>query len=118
MAERGDIERPFYIAELTVDDVDTWTPILDVNFNSDLIQIHHYNSLVRLFENEDANHVEVRVDKVLRGIRMAQDMMDLMIEYDYSYRWDKKVDENTMTWLAAVEASHLDEELEDFRDES
>lgn len=118
MIERDGVEAPFYTADLTIDDVETWTPVLDIGFNGDTVQLHHFNALVRLFDNEDANHVEIRIDKVLRGVRMAQDMLDLMLDYDYSYRWDKRVDEHTMNWLAAVEASHLDEEIEELQDES
>jgi len=118
MIERGDIEAPFYTADLTIDDVDTWTPVLDIGFDGGTLQLTHFNVLVRTFDNEDANHVEVRVDKVLKGIRMAQDIIDLMLDYDYSYRWDKRVDEQTVEWLAAVEASHLDEEFDEFQDES
>lgn len=111
--ERGDVERPFYTADLTIDDVDTWTPVLDIGFDDRVIQLHHFNTVVRLFENEDANHVEIRHEKVLKGVRMAQDIMDMMIAYDYSYRWDKRLDSATEDWLVAIQSSELQAEIDD-----
>jgi len=116
--EREDIERPFYTADLTVDDQEIWTPVLDVKFNDTVIQLHQFNCLVRVFETESANHVEWRTPKGVKGIRMAQELMDMMIEYDYSYRWDLRVDDSTNEWLAGIEAANLDRELGELFDES
>lgn len=118
MIERGGIERPFYTADLTIDDVETWTPVLDIGYGGITVQLHHFNTVVRLFENESANHVEFRHDKVLKGLKMAQELMDMMIEYDFSYKWDRRVDEHTMDWLIALDTAHLEQELDEVQGES
>jgi hypothetical protein len=118
MCEREDIERPFYTADLTVDDQEIWTPILNVQYGgSEVVQLHHFNTLVRLFENEDANHVEWRTKEGVKGIRMAQALIEMMVEYDYDLKWCKRVDESTLEWLSHIEADNLDDELRELQGE-
>lgn len=114
MVEREDIEPPFQIQELELDGVETWTPYLEVQVGDKTFPLHRFNTVVRLFEVESANHVELRDSKGCKGVRMAQDIIQMMVNYDFSFRWDLYVDEQTMDWLSAIEASHLDEELDSF----
>lgn len=119
MANPEDIQAPFQVGELSLDDVDTWTPYLDVQFNGRVISLHHFNTVVRLFETESANHAELREHgQPVKGIKMAKDMLDLMVEYDYSYRWDKHVDDATSEWLGEIEADALEQEWEQYDQEA
>lgn len=119
MASPEDIQAPFNVGELTLDDVETWTPYLDVQFNGEVISLHHFNTVVRLFEAESANHAELRQPgQPVKGIRMAHELLNMMVEYDYSYRWDKHVDDATSEWLGEIEASDLEAEWEQFDQEA
>lgn len=113
MVSPEEVQPPFFCEQIEYDGRELWVPYLAVSYGESQLVLHHFNTTVRLFENDSANHVEVRDGKVLKGLRMAQDMMDLMIEYDYSFRWDRFVDEHTLNWLVEVEASHIDEELDE-----
>lgn len=112
MVGRDEIQPPFGVQELELEGVETFTPYLEIKVGEETIPLHHFNVLVRLFETESANHVELRDKSGCKGIRMAQEILQQMVDYDYSFRWDRYVDENTLEWLSAIEASHLDEELD------
>ena len=113
MVNPEDVEPPFACQQMEYDGQELWIPYLTIGFDDAQLVLHHFNTVVRLFENESANHVEVRDGKQLKGLRMTQDMLDLMIEYDYSYKWDRFVDEHTMNWLVELEVGHIDEELDE-----
>ena len=118
MIGRDEIERPFYTADLTLEGQELWTPVLNIQWAEEVVQLHHFNTLVRLFQNPDANHVELQTDEGVKGVRMAQALIEMMVEYDYDLKWCKRVDPATIEWLSHIEADSLDDELRELQDGS
>lgn len=115
MVSPEDIEAPFGVGEVTLDDQKLWTPYLDVQFNGRVVSLHHFNTVVRMFELDTADHVELREDgEPVKGIKMAHELIDMMVEYDYDFRWNKRIDNATEEWLAQIEASDLEAEWEQY----
>lgn len=114
MLNPEDIKPPFFVGEATVDGQQIWTPALAVQFGSEVLNLHHHNTLVRLFKTESANHAEVRDEHGLRGLRMSQAILETMLEYEYDYQWNRVVDEESAEWLSDVEGSELEKEWEQY----
>lgn len=114
MLQPEQVEKPFGAQLIEIDDVEVWVAYLEIETPDEEIVLHPFNSLVRLFgvdHGSYANHIELRVDDRLKGIRVPQGIIDAAVAYDWSYRWDARIDEQTLKWLGGIELSHLDEEL-------
>jgi len=114
MLNPEDIKPPFFVGEATIDGQQIWTPALAVQFNDEVLHLHRFNTLVRLFKTESANHAELRDEHGLRGLRMSQAILETMVEYEYDYQWNRVVDEESAEWLADVEGSELETEWEKY----
>ncbi len=108
------IEEPFSCASFEMDGRELWTPTLEITFSAGSIVLHHFNTRVRQFANESADHLEVRVNQELKGILVNQELLQQFVDYEYPRRWDPYVDEATMDWLTATASLSIDEELRDF----
>lgn len=110
-----DVDEPFGVGELNIDGVDHEVPFLRCGFNDCEIVLHWGNSLLRAFYfNEEMNHVEYRdEEKKLKGIRMDQELMDLMQVYGWPMRVDPIPDEQTSEWFVQMEMRSLESELDD-----
>jgi len=107
------IEAPFSCSPMEIDGKEIWVPYLQIAAGGLDLVAHHFNSLVRQFADPWADHVEVKVDGQLKGIRIDHDIIDKFVEYEYSRRWDPRIDEQTMDWLTEVEGKRLAQELGD-----
>lgn len=79
------------------------------------ILLHHYNCLMRLFFDEQYNHVEMydeEEDKT-KGLMVGQAVMDLMFEMEFSCRYDYKPDEATVEWFIKSEVMIMESEIEE-----
>lgn len=114
MIERGDIEEPFETQQVDVDGISMWLPFLRVRSqDGEEIILHPFNTLIRQFEDESIDHVEVKIDGKTRGIQMDEEILDQFIDYDFSYQWNKIPDKQTVNWLAEIAMSHIDEEIDE-----
>ncbi len=114
MLNPEDIEPPFGVGRLDVDGVEYVAPFLRCNYGEGEIELHWGNATIRAFHFDDTmNHVETRIEGKLKGIRMGQDIMDLMIKYGYPMRVDPVPDEATVDWFLSMEMSELDRELDE-----
>lgn len=114
MFKPEDIDEPFGVGELEIDGVEHEVPFLRCGFEDKEIVLHYGNSLLRAFYfNEEMNHVEYREDGSLKGIKMDQELMDLMQVYGWPMRVDPIPDEQTSEWFVSMEMRSLDSELED-----
>ena len=76
--------------------------------------LHYFNTKIRTFRDEQFNHVEWRDENdTLKGIRVGQDLMDLLFENDFPYQFDPIVDEATREWFIQSEVRLLDKELDE-----
>ena len=97
---------------MELDGREIYVPFLQIVTSEEEFVLHYFNSLVRLFPDPYANHVEVREKgKTVQGVRLTTDIVDRFVEYEFPRRYDPFVDEDTLVWLSSVEASHIDDEL-------
>lgn len=106
------VEPPFECQQVDVDGIQMFVPFLRVRANGeDELILHPFNTLVRQFEDDSLDHLEVTIDGQKNGIPMDEDTLDMFIDYDFSFRWDKIPEKSTMDWLARVAMANFDEEL-------
>ena len=93
------------------------SPVIRLPATTGDIELHWYNSLARYFDDSQYNHIEhyEEVDGVerIRGLRVSQYVLDLLMENDFSYRYDKYPDEATVEWLVKLEVVIMDSELDE-----
>jgi hypothetical protein len=106
------IEPPFQCQLTEVGDRQLWIPYLEVAFGGLSVVAHHFNSVVRTFPDAYADHVEVKSDDGLKGLRLDHDIIDKFIEYQFPRRFDPYLDDATLTWLEMIEGAKLDAELD------
>ena len=76
--------------------------------------LHYFNTKIRTFKDEQFNHVEWRDEEnTLKGIRVSQELMDLLFEHEFPYQFDPVVDEPTKEWFIQSEMRLLDNELDE-----
>ena len=78
-----------------------------------LVQVLHYdNTLIRNFDDEAFDHVEVKLDDE-QMIALAGEALEVLLhDMDFSFRWDKEVDPATLDWYNNVGQVALDEFLD------
>ena len=93
------------------------TPIVRLPATTGDIELNWYNSLARYFDDSQYNHIEhyEEIDGVekIRGLRVSQYVLDLLMENDFSYRYDKYPDEATVEWFIGTQTRLLDDELDE-----
>lgn len=96
------------------------TPIVRLPATTGDIELNWYNSLARYFDDSQYNHIEhyEEIDGVekIRGLRVSQYVLDLLMENDFSYRYDKYPDEATMEWFVKSEVMIMENEIENLPD--
>lgn len=114
MFKPEDIDEPFGVGDLEIDGVEYQVPYLKCGFTNGEIMLHWGNSTLRSFYfNPDMNHVEYRdEEKTLKGVRMAQEVMDLMQVYGWPMRTDPLVDPQTTEWFVQLELHSLESDLD------
>lgn len=76
--------------------------------------LHYFNTKIRTFKDAQFNHVEWRDEEnTLKGIRVTQELMDILFEHEFPYQFDPVVDENTKEWFIKSEMRLLDGELDE-----
>lgn len=76
--------------------------------------LHYFNTRIRTFKDEQFTHVEWRDEnEVLKGIRVNQELLDLLFENDFPYSFDPVVDEATKEWFVSSEMRLLEKELDE-----
>lgn len=96
------------------------TPIVRLPATTGDIELNWYNSLARYFDDSQYNHIEhyEEIDGVekIRGLRVSQYVLDLLMENDFNYRFDKYPDEATMEWFVKSEVMIMENEIENLPD--
>ena len=79
------------------------------------ILLHRYNCLMRIFNDDQYNHIELYDDEeeTIKGLMVGQAVMDLMFEMEFSWRYDAVPDESTVNWYINAQTHMLDKELDD-----
>lgn len=95
--EFGELESPVIIIETTEGDM----------------VLHWFNTRIRTFRDIGLNHIEWRddTDDRLKGIRVTQELMDILFEHEFPYQFDPVVDDATKEWFIQSEAKLLEAEL-------
>ena len=77
-------------------------PLVTYSIESDELQMSWENTRLRMFRDEQFNHVEhFPGDGTCKGIR-DQELMDVLFEQDYPFTFHPEVDEATMEWMVSV----------------
>lgn len=92
------------------------SPVIKLSSTAGEVELHWYNCLVRTFDDELLNHVELYEDDKIKGLRVGQAILDIMFEHDFSYRYDKYPDEATMEWFVKSEVMIMENEIENLPD--
>lgn len=84
------------------------SPTIDIECDP-AITLNWANTVIRTFglPFSDLNHVEYRDENGLRGIRVTQELMDLLFEQEFPYQFNYFPDEETRDWFVAAEAKDI-----------
>lgn len=114
MFKPADIEPPFQLATLHLDDRDLVVPCLEVAWDDKPISLNWGNTLVRCFYfQQEMNHAELRLEGVLKGVRLPDSILVQMQGYGFPTRFDPLADEQTIEWFTSLEARELESEIDD-----
>lgn len=90
------------------------TPTVEIEGDGETIVLHWLNTRIKTFRDEAMNHVEhTDDDGNVRGLRVAQKLMDMLFEMEFPYSFDPVPSTTDMNWFIQSEAKGLDAELED-----
>ena len=89
------------------------SPLVRLPYGEDTVDLHWYNSCIRLFNDEQYNHVELYEDDGVRGLRVGQFVIDILFENDFPTHFLPYVDESTHEWFIKSEMSIMEREIED-----
>lgn len=94
------------------EDGEWYSPLFDLDCDP-AITLNWANTLIRTFgfPFRHLDHIEYRSAEGTRGLRATRDLLDLLIEKEFPYRFDYFPDEETVDWHVAVdmlEAARLD----------
>lgn len=93
------------------------SPVVVIPTTTGEVNLHWGNTLVRLFENTSFNHAEYYPNEhQTQGLKVGQYIIDILVEHDFSYRYDKYPDEATMEWFVKSEVMLMENEIEDLPD--
>lgn len=112
MINPEEVQPPFECQQVDVDGIQMHIPFLRVRANGEGLILHPFNTLVRQFEDESLDHLEVTIEGDKHGIPMDEEILDQFLDYDFSYRWDRRPDKSTIIWLVSVAMANIDEEYE------
>lgn len=88
------------------------SPVIVIETTEGDMVLHWFNTRIRTFRDKGLNHIEWRDDEnVLKGIRVTQQLMDILFEHEFPYQFDPVVDDATREWFIQSEAKLLDSEL-------
>lgn len=88
---------------------------LSVPYEEGDIIMAWFNTRIRIFKDPAFNHVEwTTPEGKLKGIRVAQFLMDFLFEHEFPYSFDPEVDQETKDWWENMETKNLDDEIGDF----
>lgn len=117
MFKPSDIEPPFQLATLHLDDRDLVVPCLEVAWDDRPISLNWGNTLVRCFYfQQEMNHAELRIDGLLKGIRLPDPILVQMQGYGFPTRFDPLPDEQSLEWFAMMESRDMDSEIDGLLD--
>ncbi len=105
------IFEPFVPLTLEIDDVPMVVPGLQLDGGSGMFLVHWFNSQLRNFADPQFNHLEASVDGRVKGIILPPELMLSCVELDWPSRFDPIVDDATMEWYVARQATSLEDEL-------
>ncbi len=93
------------------------SPLIKIPTTQGELELHWGNTLMRLFSDESFNHLEhyPTEDKTV-GMRVGQEIMDILFEHDFSYRYDRYPDPATVEWLVNLEVILMETEIENLPD--
>jgi hypothetical protein len=90
------------------------SPIVELESSVGHVALNYLNTTIRTFKDTSMNHVEYRnPEGYLQGIMVPQDIMDILFEHEYPYRFDPVVDDYTVDWYVRAQAIKLEDELDE-----
>lgn len=93
------------------------SPIIRIPTTQGDLDLHWGNTLVRLFGDTSFNHAEYYPNEhQTQGLKVGQYIIDILVEHDFSYRYDKYPDEATVEWFIKSEVMIMENEIEDLPD--
>lgn len=96
------------------------TPVIHVERESgETMQLHWYNTTIRLFDNPIYNHVEFRPEDEegrVVGISVTQEFLDTLHEHNFPQYSLPYVDESTYDWFVNKEVNAINYDLDHIND--
>lgn len=90
------------------------SPVVKLPTSIGELELHWGNCLIRTFDSEQFDHLEYFTEeKKTLGLRIGREIMDILFEHDFSYRFDKYPDEATVEWFIKAEMSVMENEIEE-----
>lgn len=90
------------------------SPVVKLPTSIGELELHWDNCLIRTFDSEQFDHLEYFTEeKKTLGLRIGREIMDILFEHDFSYRFDKYPDEATVEWFVKAEMSVMENEIEE-----
>lgn len=90
-------------------------PSITIDMGDDeRIVLNYFTARVRMFKDPQYNNVEYRKDPQapLCGLRVTEELINMMLEHSYPQQFDPIVDPLTQEWYIKAVTAHLDDELE------
>lgn len=76
------------------------------------LQLTWFNTTIRCFEDPQFNHIEMTTESgEVIGLRVGQELMDLLFEHTYPYYSMPYVDEATREWFVHSLTKNLEQEI-------
>lgn len=88
------------------------SPLIRIPTQIGDVEINWGNCVMRVFDDEQYNHLEYYEDDKTIGMRVGQEIMDVLHEHDFSYRYDKYPDPATVEWLVKMEVKLMEIDIE------
>jgi hypothetical protein len=84
-----------------------------IEFEGDELIFAWFTTRIRLFKDEQYNHVEVTDENDnLKSIRVAPSFMKFLLDHDFPRSWDPVPDEETTEWFIKVEMKDVEAGLQ------
>lgn len=113
MLRPDDITAPFLCKTVEEGGIERVRPYLPVGIGEVAVALDWDNTTVRTFADHQFDHVELRLQEGVKGIRFGADLIQMFVTYQYPRKWDPVVDNSTLEWYIQTELRDLPEELDD-----
>ena len=89
------------------------SPMIRITTGGGELVLDHLNSKIRIFSNEEFNHIEYREDpnSPLRGFRYSDELFEWLMENDWRYEYLPYIDIETQNWWEKIQIAKMTQEL-------